>query len=92
MYQVISVQSVSVNGTLRHVQDLRPALETTPSASDTEQESSKSELSIELATPDWGGSLENSPTDHSESSFSEEEILPILLRRSTQSERLLLHC
>ena len=54
---VISEQSVSVNGTPRHVKDLRPALETTPSASDSEQESSESELLVKLATPDTGGSL-----------------------------------
>ena len=88
---VISELSVSVIGTPRHVKDLRPAQETTPSASDSEQESSESELLIELATPDTGGSLENPPTDHSESS-SEEEVQPIPLRRSTKSKRPRPHC
>ena len=88
---VISEQSISVNGTLRHVKDHHPALETTPSASDSEQESSESELLIELATPATGGSLENPPTDHFESSL-EEEVQPIPLQRSTQSKRPCLHC
>ena len=73
------------------MKDLRPALETTPSASDSEQESSESELLIELATPDTGGSHENPPTDHSESS-SEEEVQPIPLRRSTRNKRPRPHC
>ena len=55
------------------------------------QESSESELLIELATPDMGGSLENPPTDNSESS-SEEEVQPIPFRRSTRSKRLRPHC
>ena len=44
---VVSEQSVSVNGTPRHVKDLRPALEITPSVSDSEQESSENELLID---------------------------------------------
>ena len=71
--------------------DLRPALETTPSVSDSEHKSSESELLIELATPDTGGSLENPTTDHSESS-SEEEVQPIPLQRSTQSKKPHPHC
>ena len=88
---VISEQSISVNGTPRHVKDLHPALGITPLVSDSEQESSESELLNELANPDTGGSLENPPTDHSESS-SEEEVQPIPLQRSTRNKRPCLYC
>ena len=88
---VISEQSVSVNGTPCHVKDLHLAQETTPSVNDAEQESSERELLIELATPDMGGSLKNPPTNHSESS-SEEEVQPILLWKTTGSKRPCLHC
>ena len=88
---VISEKSISANETLHHVKDLRPALKTTPLVSDSEQESSESELFIELVTPDTGGSLENPPTDHSKSS-SEEEVQPVPLRRSTRNKRPRPHC
>ena len=84
LIDVISEQSVSVNGTQHHVKDLCPTLKTPPSVSDSKQESSESELLIELETPDVGRSPENPPTDPSESSL-EEEVQSVSLQRSTRN-------
>ena len=88
---VVSEQSISVNGTPRHVKDLRLAFKTTTLVNDSEWKSYESELQTEPASRETSDSPENPVTDQSESS-SREEIQAISLWRSIQNKRTCLHC
>ena len=90
---IISQHSVMVDGTPRHIRDLRPALEATQSsASDDSNVSSESELLLEpgLSEPD---DLPDDPTtsqstsDDSSDGSSVDEVVEVPLRRSTRNKR-----
>ena len=89
---IVSEQAVLVNGTPRHVRDIRPALNTNPLASNGSGESSNDELWIR-PMPRLPDDLTANPDADADSSdgtseSSDEEVQTIPLCRSARNKRL----
>ena len=93
---IVSDQAVLVDGTPRHVRDIRPALNTNPLASSGSGESSNDELCIQpmprvpddpTANPDVDADSFNGTSES-----SDEEIQTIPLHSSARNKRPRPHC